>query len=60
MNAEMIQDGVLFVGMVLSFTLLLRARRIAAGLWFAETSHQRLCNVDGAKRPVEMDRAYRA
>jgi hypothetical protein len=35
MNAETMFAGTQFVGMALSFTLLLRARRLSVGLWSA-------------------------
>ena len=60
MNAEMILDSALLVGLALSFTLLFRARRIAVGLWSQEPSYRRLCNGSGARQPSEIDGAFRA
>ncbi len=45
MNAEMILAGTRLaqlVGMVLSFTLLLRARQLSVGLWSTTSSNQHL------------------
>jgi hypothetical protein len=42
MNAQIILAGAKLVGMVLSFALLLRARRLSRGLWATEPSNQRL------------------
>jgi hypothetical protein len=60
MNTEMIFDSALLIGMALSFTLLIRARRIAVGLWSEGPSGRRLCNVNGARQPGEMNRVSRA
>jgi hypothetical protein len=42
MNVEMILAGTKLVGMVLSFTLLLRARKLSVGLWSTAPCYHRL------------------
>jgi hypothetical protein len=59
MNAEMILASAQFVGLMLSFTLLLRARRLSAELWSAERSCQRLPTGRHVKQPSEIDRIFR-
>ncbi len=41
MNVEMILAGAKLVGMVLSFALLLRARKLSDGLWSTAPCHYR-------------------
>jgi hypothetical protein len=60
MNAEMILAGNQFVGMVLSFTLLLRTRQLSVGLWSTGPSCQRLPIGSGVKQSVEIDQIFRA
>jgi hypothetical protein len=60
MNAEMILTGTKFLGMVLSFTLLLRARQLSVGLWSTEKSRQRLPTGSDVKQPSEIDQIFRA
>jgi hypothetical protein len=60
MNAEMILAGAQFVGMALSFTLLLRARRLSVGLWSTGPSYQRLSAGSGVDHPTEIDKIFRS
>jgi hypothetical protein len=60
MNAEMILAATKFVGMALSFTLLLRARRLAVRLWATEPSYQRLPAGSDVGQPANFDRIFRA
>jgi hypothetical protein len=57
MNAALIVAGVQFVGMALSFMLLLRARRIAVGLWPTCHSYRRLRDVNCAKQSADLGRS---
>jgi hypothetical protein len=59
MNAEMILASIQFVGMVLSFTLLLRARRLSVGIRSAGLSCERLPTVSFVKQPSEVDQILR-
>jgi len=60
MNAEMILAGTQFDGMVLSFTLLLRARRLSVGLWSTGPSFQRLPAGSDVEHLAEIDQIFRA
>jgi hypothetical protein len=60
MNAETIHAGIQFVAMMLSFTLLLRARHLSAGLRAAEPSSSRLPAENVVKQPSESERIFRA
>lgn len=60
MNAEMIFAGTQFVGMVLSFTLLLRVRRISIGLWSTGPSYQYLSTGSGVEQPSDSVQIFRA
>jgi hypothetical protein len=55
MNADMIITGIMLVGTVLSFTFLLRARRLSVELWSAKSSSQ--CSSIGSDVacPVDMN-----
>lgn len=60
MNAERILAGTQFIGMVLSFALLLRARRLSVGLWSTGHSCQRLPTGSDVEQPSEIDQKFRA
>jgi len=60
MNAEMILAGAQFVGMALSFTLLLRARRLSVGLWSTGSSYPRLPAGSDVDHPTEIDKILRS
>jgi hypothetical protein len=60
MSKEMILVVPQFVGMVLSFALLFRARRLSVGLWSTETSHRRLRAGTVGEQPAEIDQIFRA
>lgn len=60
MNAQIILAGAKLVGMVLSFALLLRARRLSGGLWATEPSNQRLHAGGDDEQPSEFDQMFGA
>jgi hypothetical protein len=60
MKAEMIFAVTQFVGMVLSFTLLLRARRLSVWLWSTQPSYRRLPTGIVVEQPSEIDQIFRA
>jgi hypothetical protein len=60
MNVEMILASTKVVGLVLSFTLLLRARQLSVGLWSAAPYYQRLPTGSVVEQQTEMDRRFRA
>jgi len=60
MNAEMIHAGAQFLGMVLSFMLLLRIRRLSIGLWSTGPSYQCLPTGSDVEQPSEIDQIFRA
>jgi hypothetical protein len=60
MNAETMFAGTQFVGMALSFTLLLRARQLSVGLWSAAPSDQRLPIGNYVEQLAGIERIFRA
>ena len=60
MNAGMILASTQFVGMVLSFTLLLRVRRLSMGLWSPGPSYERMSTGSGVEQPTEIVEIFRA
>jgi hypothetical protein len=60
MSKEMILVVPQFVGMVLSFALLFRARRLSVGLWSTETSRRLLPAWTAGEQPSEIDQIFRA
>jgi hypothetical protein len=59
MNTEMIFAGTQLVGMVLSFTLLLRARRLSVELWSTRLSYQRSYTKSNVEQLAEISRIFR-
>lgn len=59
MNAEMILAGAQFLGMVLTFALLHRARRLLVGLWSTEPSCQCLPTGSDVEQPAENSGIFR-
>jgi hypothetical protein len=60
MSKEMILVVPQFVGMVLSFALLFRARRLSVGLWSTETSQRCLRAETLGEQPAGIDQIFRA
>jgi hypothetical protein len=60
MNVEMILAGVMLVGTVLSFALLLRARRFSVELWSTGHPAQRIPAGDRAGCPTEAGQTLEA
>jgi hypothetical protein len=59
MNAEMILAGIALAGTVLSFMLLLRARRLAVEMWSAKPSAQFLPIESDVACPIELNQELR-
>ncbi len=59
MNTEMILVGTQLVGMVLSFTLLLRARRLSVELWSTRLSYQGSYTKRDVEQIAETSRIFR-
>jgi len=59
MNAEMIYACIQLVVMMLSFMLLLRARRLSAEIWSTEPSNWRLHAGGDVEQPSEFDQMFR-
>jgi hypothetical protein len=60
MKAETILAVTQFVGMVLSFTLLLKARRLSVWLWSTQPSHRHSPTRNAVGQPSEIDQIFRA
>lgn len=60
MNVEMILAGARFVGMAISFTLLLRVHRLSVGLMPTESFYECLPASGGVNQSVEIDTIFRA
>jgi len=60
MNEGMIVAGTQCVGMVLSFTLLLRVRRLSVGIWSKDPSSERVFTGSRAEIVVGFERTFRA
>ena len=59
MSADMILAGTQFVGLVLSFTLLHRARRFSVRLWSTKHFHPGLPTGSDVMQPAEIDQIFR-
>lgn len=59
MSTEMILVGTQLVGMVLSFTLLLRARRLSVELWSTRLSYQGSYTKRDVEQIAETSRIFR-
>ncbi len=59
MSAKMILASAQLVGMVLSFALLHRTRRLSVGLCSPGSSHQSLPTVSDVTQSVEIDQRFR-
>jgi hypothetical protein len=60
MNAEMILADAQVLGMVLSFMLLLKVRRLSMGLWSTGPSYQCLPTGSGVEPPANTGQIFRA